>query len=180
VAVMIRPAVLRMFTENPGEILYVDDMAQQLDIKRRAITACVYNMRRNTPLLEQQIEVIIHGNAWRYMPPSDGSTTAPTAVNGASVATVQPTVPAPLTAPSASTTADRPLPSPPLAPPSPNTGIDGFAASPTSGPSARIFEELGTSADGRILVVDEESNTYWLLPIMGRSAHDDPVGRTDD
>jgi hypothetical protein len=168
VGTLIRPQVLRVFTERPGKIIYVDQIAEEVNASVRSIVSCVYNMRRSSPLLEQQIEVVIHGHAWRYTP-SEDPTTVPTTTNGAGPSAGQPA--AALIAPTTPTTPARTNVRPTTD--ATDDDLDGFAASAPEGPSARIFEELGADDDGRILVVDENGETYWLVP---RSEKNTPDG----
>jgi hypothetical protein len=162
----LRPRILRELTENPGKIMYADDLAEKLGITRRMVVTCMYNMRK-TPILEQEIEVLVHGNAWRYKPPTDPASLS--SANGVApdvAPTVQPTdigPPTAPTAPAAPVPAATPVPdTSSVRPPPPQP-----AARPTTislGDSPRIFEEIGTKEDGRVLVSSEDGELYWLIP----------------
>ena len=152
-AVQFRHQLLRLFTDHPGKIMYADDLARELNVGRKSIINCVYNMRRTTPLLNDQIEVVVHGNAWRYAGTSTVLTDAPQPANGATVPVDQLTAPAAPVAPAA-----------PAAPAATPTPAGQPQLTRTNASSPRVFEELGTNNEGHVLVADEEGSMYWLVP----------------
>jgi hypothetical protein len=151
----LRGDVLRLFTDNPHRIMYVEDMAEALDRPKDSIRNCVYNMRRNVPGLDELIMVYVPGRAWRYYPPEQPAVSLP---GGAALSNGQlsDAAVAPASVTSATVTTDvEPLPSPSPSPPEPTS----------EPPSARLFEELGTNTDGEVIVVDEYGQLYRLTAI---------------
>jgi len=149
VAITIRPQVLRMFTEAPNKILYAEDIAEKLGVSKRSVTACVYNMRQSVPLLRERIEVMVLGNAWRYVGDPDVPIAMPQP--GQPTSNGQPVASA-VAVPSAPLPARRPA-----QPAQPAT---------QSAPSGRIFEEIGvTEDDDGIIVIDDDGTPYKLIPL---------------
>ena len=142
-----------MFTSQPNKILYVEDMAKEVDRDARSVSACVYNMRRNVPNMADRITVMVAGRAWRYDDPD-----VPSVSNAVSQRHDEPTGSVP-------TAVVNDVPTR-LATASYDDAKDDDESGPvaTSEPG-RMFEELGPQDDGSILVVDERGNPFKLVPL---------------
>lgn len=151
-AATFRHHLLRLFTENPGKVLYADDLAAKLNVPRKSIISCVYNMRRTTKVLNEQIEVVVYGNAWRYNGQPGVPIGTPQPLNGIPIATDRSDASAAPVAP-ATRPANEPVQPKPSQP-----------AEPIRDRSPRVFEEIGTNDEGRVLVADEHGTIYWLVP----------------
>ena len=146
-----RRDVLRFFTDRPGQVVYVDDVANALDLTHTQVANCMYQMRRRHEVLEQQFEVLVRGNAWRYRPTAD----QPRPVNGVPQTvstTVEPTTQTTVPAIAATTTATTRTPR--VA----NVDVDTDVDTP------RLFEEVGTIGKD-VVVRDEDEKIYRLIPI---------------
>lgn len=64
-----RDRVLKCITDKPGSVVYRDDIAQQTDLTEDQVMGCMGSFLResNNPL-SKDIEVVVSGRAWRYVP----------------------------------------------------------------------------------------------------------------
>lgn len=150
----IRSELIRLITNHPpGELLYAEDMAAQLNRTVRSVSSGIYNLRREVPEFGEQLTVIVAGKVWRYnresprvsdavpqRPASSGNGRTSAATDDVLTRTVNDAQPA--------------------------TGGDGDDTGVVvDSRPGRLFEELGDVGDGCILVVDEAGNPYKLVPL---------------
>lgn len=63
----IGPAVLRHFEQHVGVTLYLADIAKDLGYPEAKVQATINSLRnRNVNGANDQIEIMVHGNAWRW------------------------------------------------------------------------------------------------------------------
>jgi hypothetical protein len=67
VARIIRHNVIKHITDHPGEVVYKDTIMQDGGFTASQVSAAVLAVQRDTPL-GSEIETVVPGNAWRYVP----------------------------------------------------------------------------------------------------------------
>lgn len=72
---VIRHEIIQYVTDRPGQVVYRKDVAEATGFTEGQVTAVMLNVQRETPL-GPEIQTIVTGNAWRYVP------NRPTSVNG--------------------------------------------------------------------------------------------------
>lgn len=63
-----RADVLKMITDNPGMIVYRDDIADKLDLTGEQVSSTVARLRAENNPIADEIEIAVPGRAWRYVP----------------------------------------------------------------------------------------------------------------
>lgn len=63
-----RSDVLKMITENPGMVVYRDDIAEKLGLSVEQVSSTVARLRSDKNPISNEIEVVVPSNAWRYVP----------------------------------------------------------------------------------------------------------------
>jgi len=76
---VITAAVFKVFLARPGSVLHVDELSEVTGYTKNQVQSCVLNMRRRSEHLMRDIEVVINGSAWRYVPNRDRAGIEPTA-----------------------------------------------------------------------------------------------------
>lgn len=165
----IRASVLRYFTLRPGEILFADEIASDLGFTRKQVQSAVYSMvTESTSAVRDEFTIVQSGQSWRYMPKLaalNGRVTEPLEKVPALAVKPSPAVtfthagpravpaatPAPLPAPSRVTTPITPEPAPEVKP----------TSSPAPAVGGRLFEEIGQTTDGALLLQEGESRKIY-------------------
>lgn len=154
VSAPIRGSVLRYFHQHPGETLFRDDIAEDLGFTVKQIQSAIWSLLNENPATKDDIVVVQPSYAWRYVP--NRKTTIES--NGH-------VTPAPETVPTQEFT---PTPSAPVATVTlPLTKTDGtsvvipVATKSRTEPRSRLFEEIGQTANGDILVQESESKKVY-------------------
>jgi hypothetical protein len=143
-----RVAILDVLNRNRHEIVNIGQIIAETGLKLAQVQQTIYLMRRTNPALEEQIEVVIRGRAWRFNPLSKDALIGQRASNNGYVANV------PTTRYYDDTTS--------VAVPTPYQSAAPVHVGGTSSP--RLFEEIGTSGDD-VIVCDEQNKLYKLVPI---------------
>lgn len=134
-----RTDVIRYLTDRPGQVVYRSDIAADVGIDVNQVQQCIYNLIKNRPI-GNEIEVVVAGNAWRYVPRA--VTTSPETtdqpVNGATRS-----VPATTTVP-----------------------VNVAARRSTSTVVNRVFEEIGESQDGTIIIQESETGALYRATLI--------------
>ena len=65
----IRDQVLKKITDKVGQVVYAEDIAKDLNLTREQVAAALNSMIR-TGSLENDMQVVSAGRAWRYSPGS--------------------------------------------------------------------------------------------------------------
>lgn len=133
-----RTEVIRYLTDRPGQVVYRQDVATDVGVTADQVQSCVYNVIRNSPI-GANIEVVIGGNAWRYVPSSPNATAPP--INGA------------------------PQPTPPSVTVPVNVG-SRRSAPPVTPATSRVFEEIGESQDGTIIIQESETGALYRATLI--------------
>lgn len=137
----IRNSVLRYATQKPGETLFVDEIAADLGFTRKQVQNGMYNLLHDArSTVRHEFEIVTSGTAWRYVP---NRTPALASSNGQ--------------APQAAAIAAGSQVSA-YAPATPTTTSQNPPAEPTS---ARLFEEVGKTSSGDILIQESETKTFY-------------------
>lgn len=64
-----RDRVLKCITEKPGMVVYRDDIVQQTELTDDQVMGCMSQLLRdNDNPLSKDIEIVVNGRAWRYVP----------------------------------------------------------------------------------------------------------------
>lgn len=75
-----RHNVLRHLTDRPGQVVYKNEIMEELNLTASQVTAAVLGLQRSSAI-GSEIETLVQGNAWRYRPTSTtATTTSPTNV----------------------------------------------------------------------------------------------------
>ncbi len=158
VSTPIRGSVLRYFAQHPGETLFRDDIAADLGFTVKQVQSAVWHLLNENEGVKNDFEVVQSSYAWRYKPnrPVDVK------VNPESNGHVTPeltTVPAQEHAvkaytPQAVTTT---LPVTSKVPNIPQVA----RASTAVATSGRLFEEIGQTTEGAVLVKESETGTIY-------------------
>lgn len=164
----LRSDVIRVLTTSNGKLLYVEDIARQVQRSEKSVRNCMYNIRQTLPTIGDHIEVLVAGKVWRYNDPSSASDAVPQppdgSVNGQPVA-------ATVDVPTRTVSAQRPRSSDDDGT---GDGSDDDETDVATAPNVNVeeesgrlwlFEELGETDDGHLLVVDESGNPYKLIPL---------------
>lgn len=140
----IKVPLLKYFVDRPGVVIYIDDLAADTGLSRKQILSGIYNMRAGSSAPAVPIEVMIYGRAWRYMP---NTTLAPVVVKTRKPAQ-------PLTEVEAVESKKRPAAAP----------VSAMEArrklGEPSGPALRMFEEVGNTRDGALILRADDGGLY--------------------
>ena len=94
----ISDTIMEYLSSHIGEDLHVGRIASDLGLHTVQVASCMLRLRRDNPILNDEIQVIIRGSCWRYRPrplaPITASVAVPAPVASPSVASpsVPPTV----------------------------------------------------------------------------------------
>lgn len=170
----IRASVLRHFTYRPGVILFVDEIAADLGFTRRQVQSAVYSMvNEENSIVKNDFAIIQPGQSWRYAPNStsgNGHASTPLEripaqslpVAALAARPSGATVNAQADPVSASPLATVSLPAPPKPAPVPAPApVATPAPAPTSPAGGRLFEEIGQSTEGDILIREAETKEIY-------------------
>lgn len=63
-----KDAVLREITAHPGEVMYREDIAKTLNLSPGQVTSAVYGLMNGSTAVGDQLETVVRGRSWRWMP----------------------------------------------------------------------------------------------------------------
>jgi hypothetical protein len=137
----IGPKVIHYITERPGQVVWCTEIAEATELTERQCSNAIYHARRGNETLAEEIQVIVIGNAWRYVPFRGEPPTTTTAIANA-------------TAPTVATNA-RPIDAQPAA----ERKTRRRAKESKNGDAARLFQEVGPAGDD-VIIQDENGVLY--------------------
>lgn len=185
VSTSIRASVLRYFNNRPGDIIFADEISQDLGFTRKQVQSAVYSITDPSSLIRDDFEVIQGGQSWRYTPHRSAvngqvSTPLQKAPATAHALAAKPSLAVPFTQPSVTAVAPAPLPASPKAAPTVATTAPAVQAytpdavtttlpvtsqvpniPPATAPEGRLFEEIGQLADGALILREAESKAVY-------------------
>lgn len=147
VSAPIRGSVLRYFTRKPGETLFVNDIASDLGFSKEQIQNAVWFLTHRNETIKDDFTTVQSGYAWQYKP-NKPVVEVNASSNGHAV-TALAQAPAQAYTPQAVTTT---LPVSSKVPDIPK---------PTSSAGGRLFEEIGQTTEGAVLVKESESGVIY-------------------
>jgi len=130
---------LRYMTQRPGQVVFVDEIAEGTGFTQKQIVSALGYLRAKNDVMRVEIKVIVAGKSWQYLPTMQPQVATPERE--------QPHVsaPPPSTEPAASTTPAKPR--------------QRAARAVTNG-NAELFEEVGRMADDGIIIKDSRGVMY--------------------
>lgn len=165
----IRSSVLRYFVQRPGELLFADDIASDLGFTRKQVQSAVYSMAtEDSSTVKNDFTIVQAGQSWRYAPSratSNGRVTpALTEAPATSYAAPVPTSSSAVTRTPVATATKyvEPKPLPRVAPEPTPTPAPALTPAPArQETSGRLFEEIGQTTDGDVLVREADSKVIY-------------------
>lgn len=155
VSAPIRGSVLRYFAKHPGEILFRDDIAEDLGFTVKQVQSAMYSLLNENQATRDDFEVVQASYAWRYVP---NRTVAPAESNGQVTPALE----------QAPAQEFKPTPSAPVAtvtlPLKRTDGTSVVVPAVTPAQTAttnRLFEEIGQAGNGDILVQESETKKIY-------------------
>jgi len=133
---------LRYLTDRPGEVVYVEQLAEQLGVTTRQVSQAMYNMLVRNQKLADEVEVVVRAQAWRYRPNRGYTRPSTERVDAPVDASIEP---------STSTTS---------AGSHPRTRARSTGARSSSSTTSRYFEEVRKLPNDELLLVDENGKLY--------------------
>jgi hypothetical protein len=165
VSAPIRGSVLRYFAQRPGVTLFRDDIAQDLGFTVKQVQSAIWGLLNENPSTKDDFVVIQSSYAWQYVPNRKAKAQQQPAPEVTPAPEVKPqengrVTPALTGAPAQAythqvATAHLPgVPSIPQVQPEP-------APAAVVTKSGRLFEEIGQTTEGAVLVKESESGTIY-------------------
>jgi hypothetical protein len=152
----IRSSVLRYFAGRPGDLVFVDDVVNDLGFTRKQVQSAVYNLVQQNSNVKNDFEVVQQGHSWRYIPnraATNGQVTeSPTKIPALALSVAaEPMVKAHV----------------PDIPPAQSAEVRYAARLPEAKPEpapkstgGRVFEEVDELKDGALLIRDSDNKLY--------------------
>lgn len=129
------------FVNHPHEVVTLDQLVAFTDRRPEQVKSGITNMRyiRHHDDVTPHVHTVVGGRMWRFSPPDDRAAT-----------------PDPTTT-TTTTTTSRPV----VEPATPNGQVVNVESS-----GGRVFEEVGELRDGRLVIQDQDGNTYAATPLQ--------------
>jgi hypothetical protein len=167
----IKASVLRYFTGRPGDMVFLNDVVTDLGFTSRQVQSAVYSLAHSDgSLVKNDFVTVQQGQSWQYIPnraAGNGQSSQPLERVPAYALNVKPdaavhaqatsTTPVITAEPAKVPVVPAPLPLKTTA----GGAVIAHAAAPTTPPTGRLFEEVGRTSNGEILIRETESKTIY-------------------
>lgn len=154
----IRSSIYRFMTNNPGKVYLADQIAEDLGFTIKQVQNAMYDIANHNP----DFTVVQRGHSWQYTPRVATPLEAKVATNGHTPgATVIQTEAGPTVVPPSTPTATATAVLPQTATTTLPTGAKVPNIPPAEATGARLFEEIGQTTEGALLLKEAETGTFY-------------------
>lgn len=151
--------------DNPRRVVSLDELVRYTGREPYQVQVGVNNMRRiaSNADVASYLDVVTHGRLWRFNPPTNWQpgrqpSHRPTATTSTRPVTTSPTTGRPTAAVPATAVVVEP-------PSSPNGQVATADEDGDGDGNVRVFEEVGSLRDGRLVIRDQDGNMYAAVPM---------------
>lgn len=142
----IRGSVLRYFAQKPGVTVFLDDIVNDLGFTKKQVQSAIWHLLNENEATKDDFTVITSSYAWQYKPNREAKVDAE----------VKPELNGHGPAPRSAVVHAATPPTTPAALPAPTTTPQSAVAT-----TGRLFEEIGQTTEGAILIKEAESNVIY-------------------